>query len=228
MATGVKLFNKTFDYVYFLKNNSYNIKLSKGRGFMEKFKFDYYKDSIKKIKCIYNYNDNVGENTFWEGYIITRNIDGVLDIEGYEVDNMDSLEKDGSLHKRYILGKRSISYANESLSFELYPGNIAPIHYDMYYNFEDGCFYGNWFFLPSENHSHPHEGKGEAIILIEDAMVEEKEITKIIEQIANRSRREYCKEIETYEFLAHNQFLPFDNDNSSAFKRLSKFSSSMK
>ena len=99
---------------------------------MEKFTFDYYKDSIKKIRCIYTYNDNVGENTCWEGYIITRNVDGVLNIEGYEIDKMDSLEKDGSLHKRYILGKRAISYADESLSFELYPGNIAPIRYDMH------------------------------------------------------------------------------------------------
>ena len=195
---------------------------------MEKFAFDYYKDSIKKIRCIYTYNDNVSENTFWEGYIITRNIDGVLDIEGYEIDKMDSLERDGNLHKRYILGKRAISHANSSLSFELYPGNIAPIHYDMHYNSDDGCFYGNWFLLPSKNHPHPHIGKGEAIIRIEDTLVNEKEITRIIEQIANRSRREYHEEIEDYVLSAQNRMLLSDNDDSSIIKRLSRFSSSIR
>ena len=195
---------------------------------MEKFTFDYYKDSIKRIKCIYTYNDNVDENTFWEGYIITRNVDGVLDIEGYEIDKMDSLERNGNFHKRYILGKRAISYADESLSFELYPGNIAPIRYDMRYNQDDGCFYGNWILLPSQNHPHPHKGNGEAIIYIEDAIVDENVITRIIERIAERSRREYCEEIETYEFLAQNQISIFDTDNSSPIKRLSKFSSSVR
>ena len=195
---------------------------------MEKFTFDYYEDSIKRIKCIYTYDDKVGKNTFWEGYIITRNVDGVLDIEGYEIDKMDSLERDGKSHKRYILGKRAISYADESLSFELYPGNIAPIRYDMHYNSEDGCFYGNWILLPSQNHPHPHQGKGEAIIHIEDTIVDENEITRIIEKISEKSRREYCEEIETYEFLAQNQISLFDADNSSPIKKLSRFSSTIK
>ena len=154
---------------------------------MEKFKFDYCKDSIKRIKCFYTYNNTVEENTSWEGYILVQNIDGVLNIEGYEKDNMDSLEKSGNPHLRYILGKKAISYAAESLVFEIYPGNIAPIHYDMYYNKDDGCFYGKWFLAPTTNHPQLHRGNGEAIIRIEDVIVEEKEIMDTIKRIAYRS-----------------------------------------
>ena len=95
----------------------------------------------------------------------------------------------------------------------------------MHYNQDDGCFYGNWILLQSQNHPHPLKGKGEAIIYIEDAIVDKNEITRIIERIAERSRREYCEEIETYEFLAQNQISLFDTDNSSPIKSLSKFSS---
>lgn len=38
----------------------------------------------------------------------------------------------------------------------------------MHYNSEDGCFYGNCFFLPSKKHPHPNKEKGEAIIDFND------------------------------------------------------------
>ena len=199
---------------------------------MEKFKFNYYDNSIKKIKCIYTYDGIVRNNSSWEGYIITQNVDGLLNIEGYEKDNMDSLERSGNPHLRYILGTRAISYANGTLIFEIYPGNIAPIHYDMHYSEEDGCFYGNWFLVPTENHPHPHSGgQGEAIISIEDVIIDEKEVTKIIKKVADRSENEYSEEIETYEFLSqkyellsHRQVSLFDNDSANAVKKLSKYS----
>ena len=197
---------------------------------MEKFNFDYYKDSIKKIKCIYTYNNTTGDDTFWEGYIFVQNVDGVLNIEGYEKDNMDSPERSGNAHLRYILGNRAISYADESLVFEIYPGNIAPIHYDMQYNKDDGCFYGKWFLLPNTNHPHPHSGgNGEAIILIEDVIIEEKEVRDTIKKIANRSRQEYSEEIETFDFLSQRQISLSNDDNySPAVKKLSRLSNVIK
>ena len=185
---------------------------------MNKFRFDCYKDSIKKIKCIYTYKDNVDENTFWEGYIATQNVDGALSFEGYEIDKMDSLEKDGDYHKRYIFGMRAISYADESLLFTIYPGKIAPIHYDMRYNMEDGCFYGSWFITPSKNHPHPFGGNGNAIISIEDVMLEEKEVIETIKKVAKRSNNEYFEEI----FFSKKQNPVFDS--TPAVMKLSKYS----
>lgn len=189
---------------------------------MNKFIFD--KDSIKKIKCIYTYDDKVDENTLWEGYIVTQNVDGVLNIEGYEIDKVDSLERDGSLHKRYILGKKAISNTDESLLFEIYPGKIAPIHYDMRYHESDGCFYGCWFLSPSKNHPHPFGGQGRAIICIEDVMIEEKEVTETIKKVAERSKNEYSEEICDY--LLKKQISVFDS--APAVKKLSKYSDIIK
>lgn len=200
---------------------------------MGKFNFEY-KDSIKKIRCIYTFNNKIGEDTSWEGYILVQNIDGILSIEGYENDSMDSLERNGNLHLRYILGNRAISYADESLVFEIYPDNIAPIHYDMHYNKEDGCFYGKWLFMPTSNHLYSSNNKdGDAIIRIEDVMVDEKEVRDIIKRISTKYKSEYSNEIEAFrlmfEFMPKRQISLFDKDNYSiAVKKLSRFSNIIK
>ena len=189
---------------------------------MELYNFDYYKDSIKKIKCIYTYNDIVEDDTSWEGYIFVENVDGVLDIEGYEIDKMDS-----SPNIRYIFGKRAISQADKSLTFNIYPGKIAPIHYDMHYNEDDGCFYGDWVLLINRPSSILR--RGEAIIRIEDVNVDEKEVMETIKRIADRSKKEYSEGIETYKFLSQNQIILCNNTSySPAVKKLSRFSENIK
>lgn len=196
---------------------------------MDRFPFGC-NNSINAIRCIYTYyNGEVSEKTSWEGYIIIRNVDGVLDIEGYEIDKMDSLEQDGTAHKRYILGIRAISYADETLSFEIYPGNIAPIHYDMFYKPDDSCFYGRWHFAPSPDHPYSPVKGGEAIILIKDEIVDKQKIITTIQQIANRFRREYSKEIDTYETLAKCQLLPpSDKSDYSIVMRLSNYQETLR
>ena len=196
---------------------------------MEKNTFDNYKNSIKRIKCIYAYDGSeVDKNTFWDGYIVMQNVDGILNIEGYEIDKMDSLERDGNIHKRYILG----SYADGSLLFEVFPGKIAPIHYDMHYNLENGCFYGCWWLSPSKNHPHPFGGCGKAIISIEDVIIdisieddigviiEEKEAIEIINKVADQYKNEYFEEIDN--FLSKKQIPIFDS--APAVMKLSKYS----
>ena len=44
---------------------------------------------------------------------------------------MDSLEKSGKPHFRYILGNKILSTSDDSLIFEIYPGKIPIIQYDM-------------------------------------------------------------------------------------------------
>ena len=166
---------------------------------MENFVFNYCKDSIKKIKCVYTYKDEVDEKTSWEGYIFTENIDGILNIDGYEKDNMDSLEKNGDVHLRYIHGLRSISLADRHLSFEIYPSKISTIHYETNYNEEDGCFYGIWTLEPSLDHHIPFEDGGKAIIRVEDVDVNEKEVLETIKKVAERSKLEYSSEIKYYD-----------------------------
>ncbi len=168
------------------------------------------------------------ESTFWEGYVIAQNVDGFLNIEGYEIDKMDSPEKNGNFHKRYIFGIKALSWADESLSFEIYPGKFAQIHYDMNYNTKDGCFYGNWFFLKSKKHPYSVQGKGEAIIFIEDFDENENDLAQTIKQVAEEARTEYSEEIEIYSHLALNQFFLSPIDNSPAVKKLSKFSDPIK
>ena len=163
---------------------------------MKLFNFDY-NSSVKRIRCIYTYDGIVSDNTYWEGYIITENVDGLLNIKGYERDGMDSLGRDGEPHLRYIFGNRAISYANETLSFEIYPCGIAPIHYDMHYNQDDGCFYGDWHFVPSKNHPHSASCRiGEAIIRIEETSVDKKEVSTILRKLSNRNKRIYSEEME--------------------------------
>lgn len=197
---------------------------------MEKFNFDYYKDSIKRIKCIYTYEGEIREDTSWEGFIYVRNIDGLLYIEGYEMDKMDSLEKNGYTHLRYILGNRAISYADESLEFVIYPSRIAPIYYDMQYNKDDECFYGKWKHYTTINHPHPYDGgSGLAIIHIEDVIVDEIRERDIIKRIADRSKKEYSEEIETFNFISNYQISLGNDDNyPQSVKKLSKFSNDIK
>ena len=84
---------------------------------MENFNFEYNKYPLKRIRCIYNWNHKVDSKTTWEGYILVENCDGLLNIKGFEIDNMDSHIKGTPPHKRYICGKRAISYADKSLIF---------------------------------------------------------------------------------------------------------------
>lgn len=199
---------------------------------MEKFNFSY-KDSIKKIHCIYTDNDTVTTNNCWEGYILVKNIDGILNIEGYEIDKADSIEKNGNPHLRYILGNNAISYTNKSLIFEIYPGNIAPIHYEMLYNSEDKCFYGNWELITSNNHPYPKNREGKAIIYIEDEMnLEENNIYNIVRNTAIRANHDYSKEIKTFKTLSEIQFyqelLKYKRNHHHTIRKLSKYSNVLK
>ena len=54
------------------------------------------------------------------------------------------------------------------------------------------------------------------------------QIVRITEEVANRYRKEYSEEVESYEFLAQNQLLLYDTDNSSSIRKLSKFSHSIR
>ena len=190
---------------------------------MEKFVFDYYKESIKRIRCYYTYNGIVDDTTYWEGYILTKNVDGALSIEGFEKDKMDSTS-----HPRYVYGNKAISYANNSLSFNIYPGKIPPIYYDMHYNQEDNCFYGYWHLIPSTKHRYPSNHSGNAIIYIEDVNVDEKDIMKYIEEVAANYKHEYDEEIKMNEYMAHMQVTPHRNNYSSAVRKLSNLSSKIK
>lgn len=196
---------------------------------MKKFNFEY-DSSVKKISCIYTYNNEVTKTTRWDGYIITTNIDGVLNIEGYEIDKMDSKEN-GKAHLRYINGVKAISMAHNSLSFEVYPGNIAPISYTLHYNEEDGCFYGYWIFNPSVNHIHPTYGGGEAVVRIEDVKTLENEqldvVGGIIDRISPKYREEYEHEMGVAAGINH-QLISTMVDSEGAVKKMSRYSSEVK
>lgn len=173
---------------------------------MGKFNFDYYNETVKKIKCFYTFDGKINKDFFWEGYIVTKNIDGILDIEGYEKDSMDSLP-----HFRYIFGNKAISSADKSLIFVIYPSKIAPILYNMRYNEEDGCFYGTWMFVNNSKHVCPHNRSGDAIIRIEDVQIDTKEINNHIKKIAKDRKKEYSTDIEIFSSLLESQMLVDDN-----------------
>ena len=191
-----------------------------------------YNNLIKKIKCIYTYNNETKEDTYWEGYISIKNIDGILRIEGYEKDNMDSLEENGKPHFRYILGNKILSTSDDSLIFEIYPSKIPIIQYDVYYNKNDDCFYGKWHQLPIINRINNKpllSRSGEAIIHIENTIIEEKEVMNTIKEVADRTRKEYPEKIERYETISQNFILLGNKKNySQSVKKLARFSNSIK
>ena len=128
----------------------------------------------------------------------------------------------------------AISYANESLIFEIYPGKMCPIEYDMRYNEEDGCFYGFWSFVPyTEEHPCVYNSKdsrcGQAIIHIEDVKDIDEQTIINIKKLGEEYKKEYDKEIKYFEDLAYNRFLSNDYyDRSKLVKRLSMYSNKIK
>ena len=191
------------------------------------FNFDYYKEGLKKIKCYYTYHGKINPDyNCWEGYILVENTDGLLDIKGFEKDGMD---RD---RLRYILGPRAVSYADKSLSFEIYPGWLSPIIYDLHYSVEDGCFYGRWFVSPSKKHYLPANENGEAIIRIEDVELTDKQTKGIMETIRSVGQikeTEYCDEIKAYEFMVMRQVSYYGESSSvRAREKLTGYSSLIK
>ena len=200
---------------------------------MSKFNFEYC-SSLKRIKCIYTFNDEVSEKTCWEGYIVTDNLDGTLEIEGLEQDGMNLKDKNGDPQFRYILGHRAISSFNKSLIFEVYPGKMCPIHYNMRYNEEDGCFYGDWRFIPYSS-EHPcvynnyESRQGKAIIRIEDVLTDECNlIDNYLLPLSGEYQVEYADEIEYFFERADDRFISYDPDISPAVMKLSPYSKKIK
>ena len=169
---------------------------------MGEFNFKYVGDSVKKIRCNYSLEGKVNDKTCWEGYILTTNIDGVLKIEGFERDKMDSPEADGKPHTRYILGEKAISMAKGTLRFTIYPSRIRPILYDLKYNDESKCFNGTWrFAAKTEKHNRPSSCSGEAIIRIEETDYSIADAKEILKKIGPAYKKEYSEEMENINTL---------------------------
>ena len=88
--------------------------------------------------------------------------------------------------------------------------------------------------MPTSNHLYSSNNKdGDAIIRIEDVMVDEKEVRDIIKRISTKYKSEYSNEIEAFklmfELIPKRQKSLFDKDNYSiAVKKLSRFSNIIK
>ena len=199
---------------------------------MADFNFSYT-DSIKRIKCIYTFNDKVDRQTSWEGYVIAENVDGLLNIEGIEQDGMSPKDDNGEPHFRYLLGTKAISHAHQSLIFEVYPDKMCPIHYNMYYSEKDGCFYGDWWFTPYTYehpcvYSNPCNRCGHAVIYLEDVDVKDNHLRDSIKKAAEYYQKEYKEEIDYFTRLACDRLLLSDYDITSVYRRLSKYSDRLK
>ena len=188
-----------------LKESQSNLKKSKN---LSKFNFNYCGNSIKRIRCYYTYRGIASEDQYWEGFILTNNVDGILKISGYEKDYMDSLEKSGNPHYRYIHSNWGINHLHGTLNFTIYPENIAPIIYALTYKEDDGCFYGSWRFNPSERHKNPNDEGGEAIIRIDDTNLREddEKVSQLMYLVTARSKKEYSEEIKLQDRVE--QFYP--------------------
>ena len=163
---------------------------------MKKFNFNYSNDSVKKISCWYSCDGIIDQYTYWEGHILTNNIDGKLRIEGYEKDNADPVKYDGTPYVRYILGENAISEADGTLKFVIYPGQIAPILYELKYNSDEKCFNGTWRFIKTDKHKYLTESNGEAIIRINDCDLDKTTVSSLLSFIVPVVEDEYEDDME--------------------------------